>query len=243
MKFRDLYEQGSTLSKEDVKVIQALLDAGSYEALCENEMKFQALAMAKDLHNKLAGLTFIDMLAVMSSTNPAKKEVQELETAINALTTEVGDFIQKYIPDVADAETGDTQEKPEKEEEPEEPEEDDDDDEEEEGMADEPEEEEPEEPTKDEKKTMKDNEKEIKEAMADTNPFELYQSVKGWEKASAAMVKELEKAKKMGNKQKARDHMYKVQKKYAKFGANDTEANTEIRHALGMNETFRSTFM
>ena len=68
------------------------------------------------------------------------------------------------------------------------------------------------------------------------NPFELYQSVKGWERASAAMVKELEKAKKMPNKQKARDHMYKVQKKYSKFGAQDTEANTEIRHALGMNE-------
>lgn len=88
------------------------------ELLNESEMKFQALSMAKDLHNKLAGLTFIDMLAVMSPENPAKKEVQALETAINALTTEVGDFIQKYIPDVADAEAGaEDMEAPEEEEE------------------------------------------------------------------------------------------------------------------------------
>jgi hypothetical protein len=50
------------------------------------------------------------------------------------------------------------------------------------------------------------------------------------------MVKELEKAKKMSDKNKARDHMYKVQKKFSKFGAQDTEANREIRNQLGMNE-------
>lgn len=93
------------------------------ESLNEGDMKFQALAMAKEIQNQLASLTFIDMLSVMSPDNPAKKEVQELETKVNALTTEVGDFIQKYIPDVADAEAGDASEIPpeEEEEEPKKP--------------------------------------------------------------------------------------------------------------------------
>lgn len=80
--------------------------------LGEGEMKYAALSMAKELHTALATLTFIDMLSVMDPKNPAKKEVQELETMINKLTTEVGEFIQKYIPDVADAETDDTDELP-----------------------------------------------------------------------------------------------------------------------------------
>ena len=78
----------------------------------EGDMKFQALAMAKELHTQLGALTFIDMLAVMNPDNPAKKEVQELETKINELTTEVGAFIQKYIPDVADADVGDLEDEP-----------------------------------------------------------------------------------------------------------------------------------
>lgn len=83
--------------------------------LSENEMKYQALAMAKELHTALAELTFIEMLSVMDPNNPAKKEVQELETMINKLTTDVGEFIQKYIPDVADAETADINELPDEE--------------------------------------------------------------------------------------------------------------------------------
>lgn len=86
--------------------------------LGESEMKYQALAMAKELHTALAELTFIEMLSVMDPNNPAKKEVQELETMINKLTTDVGEFIQKYIPDVADAETTDTNELPDEEEDP-----------------------------------------------------------------------------------------------------------------------------
>jgi hypothetical protein len=102
--------------------------------MSEADMKFQALAMAKELQNNLAGLSFIDMLAVMAPDNPAKKEIQDFETAINDLTTEVGEFIQKYIPDVADADIGDLddtndkddkpeEKEPEEEEEKEEPEE------------------------------------------------------------------------------------------------------------------------
>ena len=60
------------------------------ELILEGEMRFQALAAAKEIHTNLASITFIDMLAVMSSSNPAKKEVQELEAKINELTTEVG---------------------------------------------------------------------------------------------------------------------------------------------------------
>lgn len=82
----------------------------------ESEMKYQALAMAKEIHTELAKITFIEMLSVMDPSNPAKKEIQALETELNDLTNKVGEFIQKYIPDVADAEAGDTsEEKPEEE--------------------------------------------------------------------------------------------------------------------------------
>jgi hypothetical protein len=136
--------------------------------MAEGDMKFQALGMAKQLHNKLAGLTFIDMLSVMSADNPAKKEVQDLETAINALTTEVGDFIQKYIPDVADADVGDTEEyaepeEPEEVEEPEEPKE--------------PKDAKPATTDKAKNKKIKDNEEEIKESLDD-----LTEANKSWKK-------------------------------------------------------------
>lgn len=85
--------------------------------LGESEMKYKALAMAKELHTALAELTFIEMLSVMDPKNPAKKEVQELETMINKLTTNVGDFIQKHITSVADASTSDVNELPDEEEE------------------------------------------------------------------------------------------------------------------------------
>lgn len=76
----------------------------------ESEMKYQALAKAKEMHTALATISFIEMMSLMATDNPAKKEVQELETKLNDLTTEIGEFIQKYIPDVADAAAGDTEE-------------------------------------------------------------------------------------------------------------------------------------
>jgi uncharacterized membrane protein YukC len=88
----------------------------------ENKMKFEALSIAKDIHGNLANITFLDMIAVMNPDNPAKKEVQELEKKLNDLTGEVGEFIQKYIPDVQDAEVGDEREDSEEEPEEEEPE-------------------------------------------------------------------------------------------------------------------------
>lgn len=87
------------------------------ELILEGEMRFQALAAAKEIHSQLADITFIEMLSMMSSSNPAKKEVQELESDINELTNKVGNFIQKYIPDVADAESDDVDELPEEPEE------------------------------------------------------------------------------------------------------------------------------
>jgi Skp family chaperone for outer membrane proteins len=68
----------------------------------ESKMKYDALAMAKETHTALAEITFIDMLSVMSNDNPAKKEIQALEKELNDLTTKVGAFIQKYIPDVGE---------------------------------------------------------------------------------------------------------------------------------------------
>lgn len=83
----------------------------------ENQMKYEALSIAKNLHTSLAELTFIEMLSVMDPSNPAKKEVQELETQLNKLTTDVGTLIQKYIPDVSDVEAGDVSDVPEEDKE------------------------------------------------------------------------------------------------------------------------------
>lgn len=83
-----------------------------------------------------------------------------------------------------------------------------------------------------------DNETDIDEA---ANPFDIYSSMKGWEKASKDLEKALAKAKKMSDKKKAREYMFKVQKKYQKFGATDTEPNSYIRQELGMNEEVEIT--
>lgn len=108
MKFRDI------IGKKVVEGSDVCPVCGQTPCNCttikESEMKFQALAKAKEIHTALATITFIEMMSLMAADNPAKKEVQELETKLNDLTTEVGEFIQKYIPDVADAEPGDTEE-------------------------------------------------------------------------------------------------------------------------------------
>lgn len=155
-----LLEAGANGQLKEYLIEKGLTENAARDILEESEMKFQALAMAKELHNRLAGLTFIDMLAVMSPTNPAKKEVQDLETQINAITTEVGAFIQKYIPDVADADVGDTEDYAEPEE-VEEPEEEKDD-------------AKPATTDKAKAKKIKDNEEEIKESLNEAS--------KGWKK-------------------------------------------------------------
>lgn len=108
MKFRDIIQDRFNQVRDICQV------CGQTPCNCtnikESEMKFQALAMAKEIHTNLASITFIEMLSVMSPDNPAVKEVQDLETKLNQLTGEVGEFIQKYIPNVADAEAGDDSE-------------------------------------------------------------------------------------------------------------------------------------
>ena len=115
MKFRDI------IGKKVVEGSDVCPVCGQTPCNCttikESEMKFQALAKAKEIHTALATVTFIEMMSLMSADNPAKKEVQALETELNDLTARVGDFIQKYIPDVADADPGDTEEYAEPDEE------------------------------------------------------------------------------------------------------------------------------
>ena len=105
-------------------ILNAIHTQENAKDISESEMKYHALSMAKEIHTNLAKITFIEMLSVMDPSNPAKKEIQSLETELNDLTTKVGNFIQKYIPDVADAEAGDTNEYKDDEEIAEEPKED-----------------------------------------------------------------------------------------------------------------------
>ncbi len=103
MKFRDHLNEYNQCSNNKEKLSEAERQAS---------MKYQALAMAKEVHSNLAELSFVEMMGVMSPDNPAKKEVQELEKQLNELTRQVGDFVIKYMPDVAAAEPGDTDEMP-----------------------------------------------------------------------------------------------------------------------------------
>lgn len=108
MKFRDIINK-QVEEKSDMCPVCGQTPCNCTN-ISESEMKFQALAKAKEIHTALATITFIEMMSLMSTDNPAKKEVQTLETKLNDLTTEIGEFIQKYIPDVADADPGDTEE-------------------------------------------------------------------------------------------------------------------------------------
>ena len=71
----------------------------------------------------------------------------------------------------------------------------------------------------------------------DNNPFELFQSKKGWEEASKELIAAVEEASQMEDKTRARAMVWKVQMKFADFGATDTEANVEVRNRLGINES------
>lgn len=108
MKFRDIIQDKTSQVRDVCQV------CGQTPCNCttikESEMKFQALAMAKEIQTTLAGISFIEMLSVMSPDNPAVNEVKDLESKLDMLASEVAQFIQKHISDVGDAEAGDDSE-------------------------------------------------------------------------------------------------------------------------------------
>lgn len=110
MKFRDIIN-GSKIVSEESDICPV---CGQTPCNCttikESEMKFQALAMAKEIQTTLAGISFIEMLSVMSPDNPAVSEVKDLESKLDMLAGEVSQFIQKHISAVGDAEAGDDSE-------------------------------------------------------------------------------------------------------------------------------------
>ena len=64
--------------------------------------------------------------------------------------------------------------------------------------------------------------------------FELFSDEKGAKKANDDMTKEIKKAAKMKDYKTARTYMSKVQDKYEKLGANDSEPDRTINAILGM---------
>ena len=64
--------------------------------------------------------------------------------------------------------------------------------------------------------------------------FELFSHEKGSKKANDDMTKEIKKAAKMKDYKTARTYMSKVQDKYEKLGANDSEPDRTINAILGM---------
>ena len=73
-----------------------------------------------------------------------------------------------------------------------------------------------------------------------TNPFGLFSGKAGFNKANIEMEKTLKQAYQQKTFQKAKEMMAKVQQKYSKLGATDTEPD-EIIHQL-LNKHFKTTF-
>lgn len=90
------------------------------ETLNESEVKFEALAIMKKIHSSLATLSFVDVIAKMREENPLRKDVNELEKALNVLTTQVGEFVTNNLEDAVDLEQADVQDKEDNAEEEEE---------------------------------------------------------------------------------------------------------------------------
>ena len=73
----------------------------------ENEIKFEALAIMKEIHSALAELSFVDVIAKMREENPLKKDINALEKELNELTTKVGQFVTDNLEDAVDMEQAD----------------------------------------------------------------------------------------------------------------------------------------
>lgn len=77
------------------------------ESLSENEIKFEALSVMKEIHSQLAELSFVDVIAVMREENPLRKDVTVLEKELNDLTNKVGQFVTDNLADAVDMEAAD----------------------------------------------------------------------------------------------------------------------------------------
>ena len=87
------------------------------ETLSENEIKFEALSVMKEIHGQLADLTFVDVIAVMREENPLRKDVTKLEEELNELTMKVGKFVTDNLDDAVELEQADKEEAEEEKEE------------------------------------------------------------------------------------------------------------------------------
>ena len=94
----------------------------------ETDMRFEALQMLRATQASLTELNFLEVISLMRTENPLKKDVLKFEEDLNDLTNRIGAFIQKAKNDVEyqpspeeiDAEADEPEEK---EDEPEEKEE------------------------------------------------------------------------------------------------------------------------
>jgi hypothetical protein len=96
MKFRDVIN-GKVVSA-DTTIVEA-------------EVKFQALAVMKEIHSALADLSFVDVIAKMREENPLRKDVTELEKELNELTNKVGQFVTDNLADSVELEQADVEDK------------------------------------------------------------------------------------------------------------------------------------
>lgn len=107
---------GKKWSQDTIKDLARYISNGS-NFINENEIKFQALAVMKEIHSALAELTFVDVIAVMREENPLRKDVTALEKELNDLTTKVGDFVTNNLDDAVELEQADIEDQEKEKEE------------------------------------------------------------------------------------------------------------------------------
>ena len=71
-----------------------------------------------------------------------------------------------------------------------------------------------------------------KEEKMSYNPWQLYESVPGWEQVHAALEQGWQVAKEFSTSSDARKYMHYIMQKHSSFGADDTEPRAELESRL-----------
>jgi hypothetical protein len=73
----------------------------------ENQIKYQALQLLREVQADLTRINFLEVLSLMKAENPLRKDINKYETILNDLTTEIGKFIQDNKDEVDYSDTSD----------------------------------------------------------------------------------------------------------------------------------------
>ena len=61
----------------------------------EVDMRFEALAMLREIQSQLVGTSFLQVIALMKEQNPLRGEVLAFQDDLDELTAKIGEFVKK----------------------------------------------------------------------------------------------------------------------------------------------------